>query len=78
MSEARCGYDLLRSVLLDPTIDLRPPTKEPRDLGFTGQSEQRYNDPARLRYSDFSMIPRRIESAYLATKGYLEGATVAP
>ncbi|MFQ5966120.1 MAG: patatin-like phospholipase family protein [Acidimicrobiia bacterium] len=39
----------------------------------TGDPEPRYNDPAKLRYSDFSVISERIEQAYAATKEYLAG-----
>ena len=39
----------------------------------TGDTEQRYNDPAKLRYFDFSVIPERIDKAYEATKRYLAG-----
>ena len=40
----------------------------------TGDKGVRYNDPAKLRYSDFSVIPERIELAYAATKEYLAGS----
>ena len=40
----------------------------------TGDSSgEKFNDPAKLRYTDFSVVRKRIDSAYRATAEYLEG-----